>query len=592
MLAGVREETLAGGSRGLPADSFPIKNNLPSKARLTKKIKSMYDKRREYLDRWEAIRDFQLPYVGEFDETADRNNPGRRRDLKIVHGVAWEACQIFAAGVMSGLTPPSRQWFRFMFQDSELNNNVDALRILDERYEIVSHILSQSNFYNSVHSVYLELPFGQCPMAIFYDPQKGIRFQTMTIGTYALESDGFGKVTTFARKYEMTLAQLVDCFGIEALPPSLRQMAQLGTDNDHKYTVNWLVEPNDKRLPGYLNNVNMPFRSIYWLDNSQEGEYLYIGGFEEWAIPIARYLVNGLEPYGKGPGWFAEGDSKMLQVFKKDYMTAIELAIKPPMKGPANLMNNGGINLLPGGMTPVDDGNQQAVQPLFQVQLNLKDAQAEIIRIEDKIKRAYSADLFLMLDSLDNNRMTAREVMERTQEKLQQLGPVVERLQDEFLSVIIQRVYAILDRAGAFPPIPEELIEVIGNANINVDYISPLAQAQKMSGLINIEQGLAIVTQMAQVWPEVIKKVDPMGTVAKYFEMLGAPAAMQRSDEDVAALLEEEQQQIQEQKEMQEGLAVAQAAAPLSQAAKNMTEAANDGNPALDSWLGVTGGLG
>lgn len=573
-----------------PNESNRPKNKFPDKARLNRLVKTMYEKRRQYQDRWEAIRDYQLPFIGEFDETADKTHPARRRDLKIAQGVAWQACQIFAAGVMSGLTPPSRQWFRFTFQNGELNGNVNAMRVLDQRYEIVSHVLAQSNFYNSVHSVYLELPFGQCPMAVFSDPEHGVRFQTMTIGTYALGVNGFGKVDTFARKYDMTLRQLIDCFGVDALPDSLKNMAKNNVESDKKYKVNWVVEPNNDQLPGYDNNLNMPYRSIYWLENSSENEFLYIGGFEEWAIPTARYLVNGLEPYGKGPGWFAEGDSKMLQVMKKDYLTAVELGVKPPMKAPSNLMNNGGINLIPGGMTAVDDQSNQYVQPLFQVALNLKDAQQEIMRIEDSIKRAYSADLFLMLDNVQNDRMTAREVVERTQEKLQQLGPVVERLQDEFLSVIIQRVYSILDRAGAFPPVPDELIDVIGSEDINVDYISPLAQAQKMSGLINIEQGLSIVAQMAQMWPEVLKKIDPMNTIKKYFELVGAPAVMQRSDEEVAQMIQAEQEQMQQDKQLQESLAVAQATAPIAEAAKNMTEAANDGNPALASWIGAPGG--
>ena len=71
----------------------------------------------------------------------------------------------------------------------------------------------------------------------------------------------------------------------------------------------------------------MPYRSVYWLDKSQDNEFLYVGGFEEWAIPVARYLVNGLEPYAKGPGWFAEGDSKALQTMKKDLLTAIGLGL-------------------------------------------------------------------------------------------------------------------------------------------------------------------------------------------------------------------------------------------------------------------------
>jgi hypothetical protein len=585
-------ETIAGMARqgALPADTPTVKSKLPEKKKLVKRLKELYEKRRDYVDRWIEIRDYQLPFIGEFDETSDKMNPAKRKDLKIAQGVAWLACQVFAAGVMSGLTPPARQWFRFAYKRPDLNTNVEAMKVLDQRQEIVSYILAKSNFYNSVHSVYLELPFGQCPLAIFYDPINGVRFQAMTIGTYALGVDGYGKVQTFARKYEMTLPQIVDCFGLESLPKEKQDFVKSGIGLDKKYQVNWLVEPNDERLPGYVDKLNMPYRSVYWLDKSEEDEFLYVGGFEEWAIPVARYLVNGLEPYGKGPGWFAEGDSKMLQLLKKDYLTAVELSIKPPMKGPATLMNNGGINLIPGGLTAVDDQNSQMVAPLFNVNLDLAHAEQEIIRVEDAIKRAYSADLFLMLDSLDNGRMTAREVMERTQEKLQQLGPVVERLQDEFLSVAIQRVYNIIDRSGGFPPIPEELIDVISEEDIEVDYISPLAQAQKMSGLVNIEQGIAQVAQMAQLWPEVLKKVDPIATVSKYFEMLGAPAVMQRSNEVVAELIEQEQKAMQEQQQMAEGMAMAQAAAPLADAAKNMTEAANDANPALTSWLGVPGG--
>lgn len=585
--------TIAGGAAtsAFPADTAPIKKRLPDKKRFNRKIKELYEARREWEERWKEIRDYQLPFVGDFDNTADKTSPARRRDLRIAQGVAWLAAQVFAAGLMSGLTPPSRQWFRFAYKRPELNTNVEAMKVLDIRHEIVSYVLAKSNFYNAVHSVYLEMPFGQAPLAVFYDPENGVRFQAMTIGTYALGVDGFGKIQTFARRYDMTLAQIIDCFGVDSLPERMRGLADNEANLSKKYRVNWLVEPNDDRLPGYMDNLNMPYRSVYWMEQSGDNEFLYVGGFEEWPVPVGRYLVNGLDAYGRGPGWFAEGDSKMLQMMKKDYLTAIELKIKPPMKGPASLMNNGGINLIPGGLTAVEDQVQQFVQPLFEVNLDLDHAAQEIIRTEDSIKRAYSADLFLMLDSIkDTSRMTAREVMERTQEKMQQLGPVSERFQDEFLTLIISRVYNIINRSGGFPSIPEELQDIIGDEDIEIDYISPLAQAQKMSGLVNVEQAIAQVAQMAQIWPEVVKKVDPLATVSKYFEMLGAPAVMQRSNEAVQEIIEQEQKAMQEQQELQEGLAMAEAAAPAAEAAKNLTEAANDGNPAVNSWLGVSGG--
>lgn len=46
-----------------------------------------------------------------------------------------------------------------------------------------------------------------------------------------------------------------------------------------------------------------------------------------------------IEAYGKGPGWYAEGEAKALQLMKKDMLTVAELMVKPPMKGPAELQN-------------------------------------------------------------------------------------------------------------------------------------------------------------------------------------------------------------------------------------------------------------
>ena len=65
----------------LPSDGVPLKKNLPDRQRLVRKLKSMYEDRRDWEDRWKEIRDYQLPSVGEFDNTADKTNPARRRDL-------------------------------------------------------------------------------------------------------------------------------------------------------------------------------------------------------------------------------------------------------------------------------------------------------------------------------------------------------------------------------------------------------------------------------------------------------------------------------------------------------------------------------
>lgn len=97
----------------LPADGQNIR--APDKHAALSRIKLLKNKRNHYIERWKAIRDYELPFLGEFDDTDDETDKGRRRDLAISNGVAWLANQAFAAGIMSGLTPPSRQWFKFGF---------------------------------------------------------------------------------------------------------------------------------------------------------------------------------------------------------------------------------------------------------------------------------------------------------------------------------------------------------------------------------------------------------------------------------------------------------------------------------------------
>ena len=560
----------------------------PDKKQCVNKAKGMLRDRLMWETRWKRIRDLQLPYIGEFEDTQDSTNPARRRDDKMLQGVAWQSAQVFSAGIMSGLTPPSRQWFKFAFSNPELNKDVGATKVLDQRQEIMQAVLAGSNFYNSVHSCYLELPFGQAPLAIFPDSKTGVRFQPLTIGTYALEVGGDGTVQRLLRKYRLTLEQIVESFGQDALPWRYKAQFDNNRFDNKKYTVYWLVEPNRDREPGKIGRLNMPYRSMYWMKGSNENEWLYVGGFEEFPVPVARYIVTGMDAYGKGPGWFAEGDVNALQVMKKDQLLGIEMGVKPPVTVTHDVMNYGGVNMYPGGMTKMSDSNS-AVRPLFQVGLDIDHVSAEITLTKDDIKRAYAADLFLMLDNIDNGQMTAREIIERQQEKLQQLGPVVQRLQDEFLNRILERVYNILDRSGIFPPIPDDVLELLSGQDMRIDYVSPLAQAQKISGLVNIEQAVSFTLQIAQAWPDAVKVIDPLATVEKYMELLGAPAAMRRSEEEVQQMIQAEQEAMQQAKQEQQAMQMAQALPDITQAARNATEAANDGNPALADWLGMSG---
>lgn len=554
------------------------------KSYVVNKVKAIIDKREPYMNRWKEIRKYQLPYIGQFDGEDNETNSANRKDTHIYNGVAWEANQIFAAGIMSGLTPPNRKWFRLAFDRPELMDNTDMGNILDQRMDIINAVLERSNFYTAIHSCYLELAFGQSPLGIFPDTQNGVHFVSYPIGSYGMETGPDGTIEFFCHKYKMSARQLVDKFGEENVPFNIRQELEGGgAGMKATHTVVWYVEPNRNKQNRL--GEDFAYNSVYYVEGSEDNEFLYVGGFYEFPAPVARYLITGTESYGKGPGWFAEGDSKSLQLMEKDRLVAIELGVKPPVQAPPDAAMKG-INMIPGGKTFRMGGDK--IEPLFNVGTNLEHLESAIAEQTDRIKRVYNANLFMMLDQLNDKTMTAREVMERNQEKMAILGPVVQRMQFEFLGRIIERVYNILDRAHIFPePADQDMAMALANEEIKIEYISPLAQAQKMSGLVNIEQAVQFAGVLAQFDQSVLNKVNWPETLNKYFDLVGAPSAIKRTDDEYKQIVEQQQKAMAQQAAEAQAMQMVQAAAPAAQAAKVATEAANDGNPVLANLLGM-----
>lgn len=130
-------------------------------------------------------------------------------------------------------------------------------------------------------------------------------------------------------------------------------------------------------------------------------------------------------------------------------------------------------------------------------------------------------------------------------------------------------------------------MQILSGEEIKIEYISPLATAQKMSGLINIEQAIAFTGQVAQFDPMILQKVDWSEALNQYFTLVGAPAAIKRTDDEYEQIVAQQKEMQARMMQEQQAMQLAQAVAPAAQAAKNATEAANDGNPVLQNLMGM-----
>jgi hypothetical protein len=135
------------------------------------------------------------------------------------------------------------------------------------------------------------------------------------------------------------------------------------------------------------------------------------------------------------------------------------------------------------------------------------------------------------------------------------------RLQSELLQPLIQRSFKLMLRKGRLDVPPEEL----QGQDIDIEYVSPLAKAQKLTDLQSMMRGLEVLLQLGQSLP-VMDYIDDDGLVKYLVDVAGMPAKVIKSNEEVAALREQQAQQqaqlAQQQQEMMNA-EQAQKAAPL-----------------------------
>jgi hypothetical protein len=122
-----------------------------------------------------------------------------------------------------------------------------------------------------------------------------------------------------------------------------------------------------------------------------------------------------------------------------------------------------------------------------------------------------------MLANSSNPQMTATEVAERHEEKLLMLGPVLERLDDELLNPLVDMAFRRAVEANIVPPPPPEL----QGQNLNVQFVSMLAQAQRAIGINSIDRWIGSIGQIANVKPEIMDNVDGDQLAQIYADKLG-----------------------------------------------------------------------
>ena len=521
---------------------------------------TLKNERSEWEAEWRNISLYLLPGRGIFTGLS-RPNKRKLTSPKVINTIGEDALYVLTSGMHGGLTSPSRPWFKLGWQDANLEK-VEALKAwLQDCQERLHAALHLSNFYSVINSFYIEYAgFGTGSTYVGHDTGDDLvpfRFELLTAGEYVFSTGADGRPDQYFRVVFMSERQLVQKFGGTREQQSRVAKNEAAADSTF-YSVLECVRKERWRDFNYKRYFFL-LQSSHVSTSSTLENPLKTDGFHEFPYPLARWNTIGSDDYGIGPGSRSLPDVKRLQEMEKSFLMATHKTINPPLNVPARM--RGKLNTLPGGYNYYANPNE-TVNELYQVRFDFNGVSAAVERVEQRIQRNFFNDIFLTAARDPNaTPYKATEVNAREQEKMLRLGPVIERLQHEFLQPLIERCFNIMLRKQLLPALPPDLAMLAGDYEIKL--ISPLATAQRSVALQGINSFMAFIGNAAQFDQQILDNVDVDMAAREYADITGVEIGVLRPQEEVQKLRAEREKAMQEQKQQEQAMAMAGAQTQL-----------------------------
>lgn len=543
---------------------------------LLRRFAGLEEARRPWVSSWQELTGYMLPRKNSF-ASAGSGQPtrGRAGDERIFDSTPLHSLELLASSLGGLLTNPSLPWFDISVKDRELGDADEVRAFLQAARERMVALFNSEDtgFQAHVHELYLDVALlGTAVMYVEADPTTVVRFSARPLGEVFVAESARGQVDTVYRRYEISARQAIQEWGAGCSD----EVRAKGEDRpDEPVEVLHAVFPRSNRDPAGFGAANFPFASVYMEVKTEH--VLEESGYLEMPYMVPRWAKAAGETYGRGPGQTALSDTRVLNAMARTALMAAEKMSDPPLMVPDDGFL-GPVRSGPGGLSYYRAGSTDRIEPL-PVNVDLRAAEEMMSGRRESIRRIFLGDQL----APEGPAVTATEAVIRQAEKMRVLGPVLGRLQTEFLSPLIKRVFRIMLRSGELPPFPRDL----SPRDLEVRYTSPVARAQKQYEA----QGLA---QVMEYLSPLVGSGDPFGImdnfdtdrVARHVaELFNTPSDYLKSEDGVAHIRAQKQQ----------GASGAQTVSTLANAAaiaKTLSEAYTDRPSALtELWGLLAGGL-
>jgi hypothetical protein len=516
-------------------------------------------KAKSQMDRNEKLKTDRSLWDGFYRDVIDYQRMGKQstdeyrvpgtRTHKHYDSTAPHASKTLALIMADTLTPKAIRWFGFKIPEaspfSYLNDDQDAIRWFEDVGQSVSFALNQSNFYVVINEIYEDFnSFATICLYIEEARQKrkefnGLNFRALPISSYVFAENEMGFVDTLFREYDLSARQILQRFPGAKIPDVVQKSMKQSPDD--MFELLRVVGPADELESKVAKKFPFASADIF----KDQSLVLEEQGYEDFPYMVGRWDKASGEIRGRGPAMIAMDDIKSLNQLRKLELVGLEKAVNPSiLTGEEGFIGN--VKL--GGNSIVYSRDPQNVR-LLPTELRLDLSSLKANDLKQSIRDIYLTD---QLNLPNNSRMTAEEIATRRSEMERLLGPTISRFETEVLGPMLERVVGIMMRTNALPEMPASLQEVKQHASLEIEYVGQLARAQRMTEIQSMQNWLSMLTQWAEINPDVLQIPDLPAMARLAAPILGVPKRGIRGSTETQEKIDEiKTQQDAQAKQMQ-----------------------------------------
>jgi len=532
-------------------------------SQIRKKFEALWSERKTVEQQWQVIERYVAPYRGRFF-----------RDGGGEHGVEWSKRDIYdatavqahiqlASSIHGALTNPAIVWFEMQWRDLDLRKNHAAQVWIEDASKRVFDELQDSNFNLEANNTYRSLTsfatgaIMQEPLSDALEQWKGLTFTSVPLKQVYFEPDSKGQCLDFYRLLRWRASRVVDKFGYENVPDSVKASYDRAGDEEHD--VIFCVYTRHGKLNQKANVLKPEDRPYGWkYIMRKDGEVLKSGGYYEMPAFIPRWEITDESKWGNGPAHYAIADILTLNKLVELDIRSREKVIDPALLVQERAVINN-LDLSPGAQNVVRDVEKIKA---FESAARFDAVETSIIRLQMSIQKYFYID---QLEMKESPAMTATEVQVRYELMQRLLSSTMARLKEDFLDPLLQRTFNLLYRAGELG-VPPAGIDM---SDYDIEYIGPLSRSMKFDQSASVERWITQMQLIAQMGGEAEKVLlipDYDAIARQAASNLNLPTSLTRPNENVEA-------DFKQRKDEQIREASANAAANEAAAAKDLGQA-------------------